>query len=410
MLFNQKLDEALCNIVEDITSRMQHLTAQINKILKVGPNSPIHKYAKRSGIEPDPEQVIMSLAEYDPTEKEGLYMPWIIKMVGQGLNLPEDGQSLYSALEKFHRIKRSPAYKGPKDIMQVRSLPELTKHVDIGESKTRAKANVSGWERYIETFLDTEYYKVIRFDPRPYVGKEVEVVATGQRKEKVEDIKGESAEDRARREERAEDNAQAVNWILREDATPEQLQWAEEKNNKRRNTWASKYTAKVNPAAVPMMEISVKAGTVWCLASPEHAMSYFEKGPVYFFYKKDEGGMQLFSAADNYFDFSDNAGGWVDIHNNKVMKLSSRYAMLLCKMILLGDRGESEQLHPTALKHIGALLKRLVRQARAKQLPPEWYKERQFEKGVVDGKIQYTGETISPAALLMAGFEITQRA
>lgn len=375
--FDKKLGKALkIAIVEDISKKMDRLVAQTNKLLK-REGSPIYKYAKRAGVEPEPQQIVMSLAEFDPTGDSATYLPWIIKMVGAGMNLPEDGASLHGALNKYHRVKRSPNFKGPTDIMRISSFSELLKHISTGETKRRARVNVSGWSQYVENFFETGYYKVIRFDPRPYADQEIEVVATSKR---VND----------------EGETRATDWILKEDATPEQLQWAEE-NNVDTGSWTDLVCiARVNPVVVPMMEITVKAGTVWCLANPKTAMGYLKDGPIYFFYKN--GGSELFSSADNHFRFGDD-GGWVDIKNNSIMKISDRYASLLSRMIVLGDSGKLEQLHPKGLKNIGAFLKRIVRKVKSGGVPKEWNEPRELQEGY----------SISMTDLITSAFDIIQK-
>jgi len=71
------------------------------------------------------KQSVMSWKVFDPSQN-GKYMPWIITQVAKGqLKLPDQGEHLRDNLMTFERLITIPAYDGPRDLYQIKSLEEL---------------------------------------------------------------------------------------------------------------------------------------------------------------------------------------------------------------------------------------------------------------------------------------------
>jgi hypothetical protein len=384
-IFNRKLNIAL---TEDLESKMQSLKKQTAKLMRpknrrATPEeiarflSPLHRYASRAGIEPEPENIIRTLAQYDPTERRASFMPWIIRTTGLGgVNLPEDGHSFRAFLEKFIRAKRSRTYRGPKDIMQFKTFADLRDEManfneeGAGELESMSKRAVDSWaEKQRQELLDDEMYTVYMFDPRRYT-EEVEVVATGEKTRQSDGL------------------VYPINFKLRAHASEKQIRWAELKQEEVNNQAYSDqklYAGLINPIAISVMDSSINApGSVWCTAGAGYAKSYLKSGPMYMFFKtmveKDiyldtdkelMGEKTAYMLADYTFNNFQNRA------NDQISSVGPMFFFFLCNMIVRADKGEFEQFGRRALNKIMDLAKshetryfqKLVKGEH--QLPPE---------------------------------------
>jgi len=379
-IFQRRLASAL--VMEDLESKMKSLIAQTAKLMRP-PNrkatpeqiaqfrSPFHRYAARSGIDPNPESIIRELVQYDPTDEQAKFMPWIVRTVGRnGVNVPEDGDSLRAFLKKFARAKKSRVYTGFKDIMQFKTFSDLRDEMMnfneegvAAELGNMSKRGIEAWaEKQIEELMSDDFYKVLLFDPRKH-SEEIEVVATKKRARPSDGLE------------------YPCNFILRAHATSDQIQWAEEANQNHRGSHGEKFGAfaTVNPIALAVMDVSLNTpGSVWCTASPTHAMSYLRNGPMYMFFKlmseetiafdNDEkliGEQVPYALADYNFG----SGGFANRKNEDFSELGPMFFFFLCKFIVAAEKGKFEQLSERALKKIMVLGRKTI--AKIPKLPPE---------------------------------------
>jgi len=405
--FNYRLETAL-DLLEDLEGQMQSRIKQVNKLLNPKPKrkrkkvdqsgepieqepeqeperprkvfTPMHRYAKKASIEADPEIIVRSLAQFDPTGRKATYMPWIVRTTGTGsINLPEDGGALKASLAKFHRIKKKSMYTGPKDIMQFKTFQDLQITLaDFNEDKaeTQSRSSLTDWAAKLGTdILEDERFKMVMYDPRKYGDEKIEILATAIR---------------------TLDDGQEYgsNWILLQHATQDELNWVEEKKGK-----GPTLEANVNPMALGVMDRSIKSDSTWCTSGPMYAMHYLEKGPLYMFFKEVSeknseyirsqvelaDAIELTDAASKFertdilkklsnlglspkdtdkvgkkvpfmlCDYHWSTDGANNRNNTNVSRISPAFFFFLCSIMIAAEEGQFEQFDKRALRRIHSI-------------------------------------------------------
>lgn len=156
----------LCNIVENIQTRMGLFTKIINDINnKVNKNtegklksSPQFSKLIRLNNLQSIEDLVRYINQFDPTGDKATYTQWIINIVASGqLNIPEDGERILKTLSIFNSVKISKALQINKDINSYKNFRELETMMQK-YSNTNIPNTLRQWNEWIKSRGYTKVY------------------------------------------------------------------------------------------------------------------------------------------------------------------------------------------------------------------------------------------------------------
>lgn len=117
--------------------------------------------AKRTGL---PIEQLTAIAEIDPTAN-GSYMEWLAKIVkNSDGNLPDEPEAIRNAITSFEGLKKIPAFKGNKNILQ---YPTYNAFADTVNQAQNVSSNVKKEEEVKKLFAEVDKLFPFRtIDPR----------------------------------------------------------------------------------------------------------------------------------------------------------------------------------------------------------------------------------------------------
>lgn len=275
--FNHIID-GLLN--EDIERRLKQLIPQVQKLFRTD-NPRLIMYARANGIDvhnPDAaQQVIMSVAQYDPSGSKGAYTAWMIKqLAGGAIRLPEDAPRVARAINALEVARRKPGFDGPRDINTVKNLRDIEKYVDKGGAEVISNRSWNSMvtQHAVPVYEDSKY-SMLKFEKS---GTQIEYSVSGY------------------------------------------------------NTIQPDPEVGIKKADAGAVAVAIYArGSSWCVTSVDTAWTYIKDGPLYMVFKDKQ----------KYLLFTHNFSQCADIHDMFISEISAALASYLSDVIGLGIFNEA---------------------------------------------------------------------
>jgi hypothetical protein len=370
-MFEKSLDAALTLIFEDLENRIELLVGQVNKLDKKGSakeRAALDKFRQDNNLQ-EPEEIIRSLAQYDPSGTEdtpkGTYVGWILTTLSTGqIRLPEDGSKVRNALTIFDKYKKTKRWEGETDINQYvpkknssfSQLESITRKFQAELSQAGEPSSIRKWVQWVERqgvepFYKDERFEVLKFDASEFMRGE------GQGHEKitheVEVVPRKLMLDKGGKE-------IEVNWVPI---------WADEnykttiyRTGEQRREWPPMSAEEsgegvgyiVTPTAMALSRLAT--GTALCVANPVAGQNwYLNKGPLYAMFKDNAQGENVMYLLSNHV-----WDEFMNDDNDAIVVSGSSTAYFMAKMII----NKHEELGGQAVRNIATIIKRSIAQGK----------------------------------------------